>query len=60
MKLPIKVECYNCGKPIEVPFDTLRSHTEYEKCECGEGVQVYYRAGTLHIDRLPEEQGAVL
>ena len=60
VKLPIKIECYNCEEPIEVCFDTLRSHTEYGKCQCGEGVQVCLIAGVLHIDRLPEEQGGVL
>ena len=58
MKPPIEiinVECYGCGLFIEVPFDTLRNHAEYGKCDCGEGVQVHYKAGVLRIERLPEE-----
>ena len=60
MKLLLRIECYNCEYPIEVPFDTLRNQAEYGKCDCGEGVQVHYKAGTLSIDKLPEEQGGVL
>ena len=55
MKMTVRVECYNCEEPVEVPFDTLRSHTEYGKCECREGVKIYYKAGVLNIERLPEE-----
>jgi len=51
----IKVECYECEEFIKVPFDILRSRTEYGKCDCGEGVQVHYHAGVLRIERLPEE-----
>ena len=58
MKLTVKVECPNCGEPILIPFDFL--YPEYGKCDCGEGVKIYYKAGILNIERLPEEQGGVL
>ena len=55
MKMLVKVECYECEEPIEVPIDTLRSHGEYGKCNCGEGVHICYHAGVFDIERLPEE-----
>jgi len=56
MKITIEIECYQCGTVLSIPYDIGRDHAEYGKCQdCGEGIEVRYKAGALKVERLPEE-----
>jgi len=56
MKPTIKIECYQCGETIEIPYCIGKDHAEYGKCQdCQEGVEVRFHAGVLNLIRLPEQ-----